>query len=35
MHNQVSREARPDAGMADLCGFSTNVERVKGIEPSS
>ncbi len=34
-YSHVPREARPDAGMADSCGFSADVERVKGIEPSS
>ena len=34
-YSQVSREARPDAEMAEIRGFSANVERVKGIEPSS
>ena len=34
VHNPVSREARPDAEMAEIRGFSAEMERVKGIEPS-
>ena len=35
VHNRVPRKAQPDAGMAEIRGFSADVERVKGIEPSS
>jgi len=31
-YSQVSREARPDAGMAEIRGFSAVMERVKGID---
>ena len=34
-YSRVPSEAQPDAGMAENCGFSADVERVKGIEPSS